>query len=76
VDAGILGRAEGWQAWNEASLSTRVDAVIAHEWTEFGVPQLGDGAHSYALANTPSTTLNISPRARALLVDQGKRARL
>ena len=65
IDAAILQPIEGWPAWNKASLSTRVDAVIAHEWTEY-LSKAKD-PHQAALRNAPKTKLKISDKARALL---------
>ncbi|MGL4175353.1 MAG: RHS repeat domain-containing protein, partial [Dermatophilaceae bacterium] len=35
VGAGVLGKASAWPEFNAASLRTRIDSVIAHEWLEF-----------------------------------------
>jgi hypothetical protein len=64
VDSGILGRIEGWDMWNDSGLNVRADAVIAHEWSEFG-----GLTHEQALVATPNTSLPISAAARALAAD-------
>jgi hypothetical protein len=62
LDSGLFGKIKGFSAWNNARLSTRVDAVIAHEYEEL----LG-ATHAQALRRAPNTTLNISEEARKLL---------
>ena len=64
VDQGILQPIEGWEAWNRARLSVRADAVIAHEWAEFG-----GASHPQALQLAPRTPLTISPEAGTVLED-------
>lgn len=62
VDAGVFGKIEGFDAWNKANLSTRVDAVIAHELTE-----ALRKSHRAALKHAPKTSLRISDKAREVL---------
>jgi hypothetical protein len=62
IDAAILNDIEGFEAWNNASLEARVDAVTAHEYAEF----LG-ATHDQAVATAADSSLNISPAGRALL---------
>ncbi|KAK6511381.1 hypothetical protein TWF481_000298 [Arthrobotrys musiformis] len=71
VDAAILGDFphEPWPAFNQASLSTRVDATIAHEFEELGTQAYN---HPLALQLGPKTQLQISPAARDLLKDMLK----
>jgi len=64
VDSGVLQPIEGWEAWNNAPLSVRADAVIAHEWAEFN-----GATHAEALQLAPNTSLPIRPESRALLLD-------
>jgi hypothetical protein len=51
-----------WRRWERARFSTRIDAVIAHEWLEFG-----GLTHLEAAAAGPMTPLPISRGARRLL---------
>lgn len=52
--------------WRSASLRDRIDAVIAHEYTEALAP---DGAdfHTHAVKDAENTTLGITDRARQIL---------
>lgn len=69
VGAGVLKNMPGWGAWNKASLPTRIDAVIAHEWV-----RLNKGAgHQKARDQAPNTLLPISDAARQLLLNQKNR---
>jgi acyl carrier protein phosphodiesterase len=68
IGAGVLKKIKGWGTWNRASLKTRIDAVIAHEWAEFnGLTHRGARHTAYR------TKLPISPEARELLRDQKDR---
>ncbi len=53
-------------SWKSASLRDRIDAVIAHEYTEALAPQ-GVDFHIHALKNAENTLLTISDRARQIL---------
>lgn len=54
--------------WASASLKDRVDAVIAHEFTEVGAePFPGLSPHQRAIKFAPETTLKITDRARQIL---------
>ena len=53
-------------SWRSASLGDRVDAVIAHEYTEVLAPQ-GVDFHIHALKNAENTPLKISAGARQIL---------
>jgi RHS repeat-associated protein len=53
-------------SWRSASVQDRIDAVIAHEYTEALAPQ-GQDFHIYALKNAENTSLKISDRARQIL---------
>jgi hypothetical protein len=53
-------------SWKSASLRDRIDAVIAHEYTEALAPQ-GVDFHIHALKNAENTPLTISDRARQIL---------
>jgi hypothetical protein len=63
------------EAWARASNTTRMDAVIAHEYTELravATPELQrlygpEWPHYAAVKNAPDTTLKISNEARELL---------
>lgn len=58
--------------WSRATLKDRIDAIIAHEYTEALSPAkvgLGLPSHHYALENAPETSLNITARARQILVE-------
>jgi len=55
-------------AWAKASLRDRIDAAIAHEYTEaLAAPMPGLNFHEQALKFAPDTSLNISSRARQIL---------
>jgi RHS repeat-associated protein len=69
VERQVLGAIENWPQWNAANLSTRVDAVIAHEWVEFNAIRGGadvNAAHLAALQGAAETNLPISNAAREL----------
>jgi hypothetical protein len=53
-------------SWKSASLRDRIDAVIAHEYTEALAPQ-GVDFHMHALKSAENTPLKISGRARQIL---------
>jgi hypothetical protein len=53
-------------SWKSARLRDRIDAVIAHEFTEALAPQ-GLDFHIHALQNAETTPLRISDRARQIL---------
>ena len=53
-------------SWRTASLRHRIDAVIAHEYTEALAPQ-GEDFHLYAVKNAENTAIAISDRARQIL---------
>lgn len=55
-------------SWSKATLRERIDAAIAHEYTEaLAKPMSGLNFHEQALKFAPDTPLNISPRARQIL---------
>ena len=62
VDAAVFNDLPGFDAWNRASVSARVDAVIAHEFAEFG-----GMSHAEAVKLGPQTALAISDEAREIL---------
>ncbi|MFE6155821.1 SpvB/TcaC N-terminal domain-containing protein [Streptomyces sp. NPDC057889] len=62
VDAAMLEPYPEVAGWDTASFRDRVDAVIAHEWLEFG-----GMSHNEALKHGPETTLPITDAARELL---------
>jgi hypothetical protein len=53
-------------SWRSARLRDRIDAVIAHEYTEALAPQ-GVDWHIHAVKNAENTPLTISDRARQIL---------
>jgi hypothetical protein len=53
-------------SWRSAKLRDRIDAVIAHEYTEALAPPRVD-FHLHALKNAENTALKISARARQIL---------
>jgi hypothetical protein len=57
------------QSWGSARLKDRIDAVIAHEYTEVLAtnPAYGLTPHHYAIKYAPETRLKISDRALAIL---------
>ncbi len=63
ADAPKVGRLP---AWRSASLRQRIDAVIAHEYTEALAPESVD-FHTHALQNAENTSLQISDQARQIL---------
>ena len=62
VGGGIFDEIPGFEAWNKASLSARLDAVITHEYFEY----LG-ATHNEAVERAPNTKLKITKEARDLL---------
>jgi len=64
VHGSVFDRWEGFDLWNDASttIDDRIDAVIAHEWSEFN-----GLSHWETVELVPETTLPIRPRARELL---------
>jgi hypothetical protein len=52
--------------WKSARLQDRIDAVIAHEYTEALAPH-GVDCHIHAVKNAENTPLKISDRARHIL---------
>ena len=54
------------QSWRFGGLKDRVDAVIAHEYTEVNAPA-GCDFHLYALVTAEMTGLDITERAREIL---------
>ena len=53
-------------AWRSGSLKDRIDAVIAHEFTEANAPD-GCDFHEFALENAERTELTITDHARVIL---------
>jgi hypothetical protein len=58
----------GLASWRSASLRDRIDAVIAHEYSEALAPE-GVDWHVHALTNAEHTLLKISDPARQILVE-------
>jgi hypothetical protein len=56
----------GLDSWRSASLRDRIDAVIAHEYTEVLAPR-GVDFHLHAVREAENTSLGISDRARQIL---------
>jgi hypothetical protein len=59
-------------SWSIATLKDRIDAVIAHECTEALAPAdvpAGIASHRYAVRHAPTTSLNITARARQILAE-------
>ena len=54
------------EAWRSANLRDRIDAVIAHEYTEVLAPR-GVDFHLYAVKEAENTSLEISEVARGIL---------
>ena len=61
-------------SWSKGRLKDRIDAVIAHEYTEVTAPRLAIARtpHQYAVAMAPDTTLKITEGARRILRDYRK----
>ncbi len=55
-------------SWKSARLQDRIDAVIAHEYTEVLAPQ-GVDFHIHALQHAENTALKITARARQILTE-------
>jgi hypothetical protein len=53
-------------SWKSARLRDRIDAVVAHEYTEVLAPQ-GVDWHIHALRNAENTPLRVSDKARQIL---------
>ncbi len=55
--------------WAQSRLKDRIDAVIAHEYTEvlLSAVTLGKATHIVALKTAPETTLKITEGARRIL---------
>ena len=53
-------------AWRSGTLKDRVDAIIAHEYTEVNAPA-GSDFHQHAVATAEMTELAITERAREIL---------
>lgn len=61
----------GFPEWNAATIDTRIDAVIAHEWSEFN-----ELSHFETVELvTKQTSLSISKEAKALLAAMQKKGR-
>jgi len=55
-------------SWSQASLRDRIEAAVAHEYTEaLAKPMPGLSFHDQALKFAPETALDISPAARQIL---------
>jgi hypothetical protein len=52
----------GFDLWNQSSVEDRIDAIIAHEWSEFN-----ELTHWETVQAAPETNLAIRDRARELL---------
>ena len=65
-------------AWSEGRLKDRIDAVIAHEYTEvmLSTPTAGRTPHQDAVETAPETSLKITEGARRILRDYRQVARL
>jgi hypothetical protein len=63
ANAPKMGRLSSWKF---GSLRDRIDAVIAHEYTEVLAPQ-GVDFHIHALKNAENTPLRVSDQARQML---------
>jgi hypothetical protein len=70
VDAAVLDadapKVGSLAAWRAGALKDRVDAVIAHEFTEVTAPPGGD-SHAHAVGTAELTPLAITDRARQIL---------
>jgi hypothetical protein len=61
VHGNVFDDWKGFELWNKADVADRIDATIAHEWSEFN-----GLTHWETVQELPETKLAISPRARAL----------
>ncbi len=64
ADAPKMGNLSSWRA---GSLRDRIDAVIAHEYTEVPLPPNGVDFHIHSVKNAENTSLTISDQARQIL---------
>jgi hypothetical protein len=69
VHGNVFDRWEGFDLWNDPTTLDldRIDAAIAHEWSEFS-----GLSHWEAVELAPQTALPIRPRARELLREMAK----
>lgn len=62
VHGNVFDDWKGFELWNKADVADRIDATIAHEWSEFtGL------SHWETVQVIPETKLAISPRAKEIL---------
>jgi hypothetical protein len=62
VHGNVFDRWEGFDLWNQSTFKDRIDATIAHEWSEFN-----ELSHWETAEMVTETKLPISPRAREIL---------
>jgi hypothetical protein len=69
VHGNVFDRWEGFDLWNDPTtlVEDRIDATIAHEWSEFN-----GLSHWETVELAPQTALPIRPRARELLREMAK----
>jgi hypothetical protein len=67
VHSNVFDNWQGFDLWNKSSVEDRIDAVIAHEWSEFN-----ELSHWETVELAPETRLPVSPRARELLEEMAK----
>jgi hypothetical protein len=62
VHGNVFNDWKGFELWNKSSVADRIDATIAHEWSEFN-----ELSHWETAQVIPETKLAISQRAKELL---------
>jgi hypothetical protein len=62
VHGNVFDNWNGFDLWNQSLVDDRIDAIIAHEWSEFN-----EVSHWETVELAPKTKLPIRPRARQLL---------
>jgi hypothetical protein len=67
VHGNVFDDWEGFDLWNQSSVDDRIDAIIAHEWSEFS-----ELTHWETVELAPDTQLAIRQRARELLKEMAK----
>jgi len=62
VHGNVFDRWEGFDLWNQSTYKDRIDAIIAHEWSEFN-----ELSHWETVEMATETKLPISARAKEIL---------
>ena len=62
VHGNVFDDWQGFELWNQSSVEDRIDAIIAHEWSEFN-----ELTHWETVEMAPETKLPVTERAREML---------